>query len=224
MPTIDSLDRFLEGQFQAWSRQDVEHQNNRTGPVIAISREPGCGGKRIAQTIADALGLTLFDSNIIEQIATNAHVSEQVVATLDENVRTELDDWLSSLASGPGFSSEQYMQCLRSVLFTIATHGNAVILGRGANFLLPPEKKTLGLCLVAPLDVRVKNIAHELQLTPEDARKYIARKERERRVLVKQMSHADIADAANYHLVINTAMVAPETIVQIVKEIVRASR
>ena len=176
MPTIDSLDRFLEGQFQAWSRQDVEHQNNRTGPVIAISREPGCGGKRIAQTIADALGLTLFDSNIIEQIATNAHVSEQVVATLDENVRTELDDWLSSLASGPGFSSEQYMQCLRSVLFTIATHGNAVILGRGANFLLPPEKKTLGLCLVAPLDVRVKNIAHELQLTPEDARKYILRR------------------------------------------------
>ena len=76
MPTIDSLDRFLEGQFQAWSRQDVEHQNNRTGPVIAISREPGCGGKRIAQTIADALGLTLFDSNIIEQIATNAHFSK----------------------------------------------------------------------------------------------------------------------------------------------------
>ena len=216
----DPLGRFLEGQFQAWNRQEAGQKSDRRGPVIAISREPGCDGESIARMIAEALGLTLYDGTIIEQIAKDAHVSKQVVATLDEKVRSELEEWLVGLNGGAGFSTRQYLHCLRSTLFTVAAHGSAVIVGRGANFVLPPERKTLGLCLVAPLETRIKNIMQERKLSPEDARKYIDRKEQERRMLVREMGDADIADATNYHLVINTALVPPATIVRIVKEII----
>jgi cytidylate kinase len=222
MNTIDSVERFLEIQVQEWGRRGEKRKGNRAGPVITISREPGSNGDFIAQTLAKKFGLDLYDWKIVEEIAKDAHVSEQAVATLDEIVASELDDWLTGIGPGPGFSSSQYMQGLRKVLFTVATHGNAVIMGRGANFLLPPEKITLGLRLVAPLDARVKNIMRGLRLSQKGAIKHITDRERERRLWVKKYCRADINDAANYHAVINTALVATETILQIVKEILKA--
>ena len=222
MTTTDSLKEFLESQFQVWNLQDVAHKRGRTGPVISITREPGCGGEHIAKTIAQALGLMLYDGQLVEAIAKDAHVSARVVATLDEKVRSQLDDWLSSFSAG-SISADQYMQSLRSVLFTLAAHGNAVIVGRGANFVLPADRKTLGLCLVAPLELRVNNMMKELRLSSDGARQHIAYLERERRQWVKQIGFADIDDVTNYHLVINTALVPTETIVQIVKDFITES-
>jgi cytidylate kinase len=44
--------------------------------------------------------------------------------------------------------------------------------------------------------------------------------EKEHRQLVKKNFQADIRDSAHYHLVINTALVKPETIAGIVKEVI----
>ena len=219
MTTNDSLERFLKVQLQAWGRQNEAPHIIRAEPVIAITREPGCNGESIAQTLAEKFGLVLYDWRIVEEIARNTHMSEQVIATLDEKVRSKLNDWLADFPGGSGLSSDQYIRCLRSVLFAIATHGNAVILGRLANFLLPPEKKTLGLCLVAPLEVRVKNMMQKLNLSQDEARKHIDHTEQEHRLWVRKFGHADITDAAHYHMVINTAWVRPEIITQIVKAI-----
>jgi len=221
MTTSNSLERFLEVEFQAWGRRDDDQKRMPAGPVITISREPGCDGEHVAHVLAQELGLDLYDRELVEAIAKDAHVSEQVVATLDETVRSELDDWLSGCASVPALTSGKYLHALRRVLFAIAAHGNAVIIGRCANFLLPTERKTLGLCLVAPLEVRTNAVMRQLKGSSAEARTYIARVERERRQLVRKMSHADIDDVANYHLVINTAWVSTETIVRIVKQVLR---
>ena len=71
--------------------------------------------------------------------------------------------------------------------------------------------------LVAPLEWRVQNVMQDLQISAEDARKQIEQLEQERRQWVKQIGFADIDDASNYHLVINTARVSTETLVQLVK-------
>ncbi len=224
MDSIDLMNKFLNIQFQIWAsnKEKKKKENLRPGPVIAISREPGSNGEFITKTIANEFGLVLFDWKIVEEIAKDAHVSEQVVATLDEKFQSSLEDWLAGFSAGPVFSSFEYLQCLRKVLFTVATHGNAVILGRGANFLLPPEMRTLGLCFIAPLEARVRNIMQELRLSQENAAKHITQKEHEQRLWVKKHGFGDIHDPTHYHMVINTALVTPGAIVQIVKEIIGA--
>ena len=212
----------MEVQLQLWGRRNQEPKETGHGPVIAIAREPGSNDESIAKKLADELGLVLYDWKIVEEIAKDAHVSEQAVATMDENCQLDLEDWLAAFSPEPVFTSFQYLQSLRKVLFTIASHGNAVILGRGANLLLPPEMITLGLRFVAPLDLRVKNVMRELRLTQEKAAKHIAVTEREQRLWVKRHGFGDINDPAHYHMVINTVLVTPEIIVRIVKEIIRA--
>ena len=200
---------------------DDEKRRVQAGPVITITRAPGCGGERIARALAEGLGLTLYDGKLVEEIARDAHVSAQVVGTLDEKGRSQLDDWLSGFSGGAALSPDHYIRCLRSTLFAVAAHGSAVIVGRGANFVLPAKSKAFGLCLVAPLDVRVQDVMREFRLTQEAARRQIARTERDRRSLVRKLADADVADATHYHMVINTALVSLESILQIARAIIR---
>lgn len=216
MNPIDSLERFLEIQSAACRCRGEDWKSRPPGPVIAITREPGCDGEAIAQALAQKLGLVLYDWEIVEQIAKDAHVSEQVVATLNEKLRSELEEWMLDMTGGSSLSAHLYLQCLKKVLFTIAAHGHAVILGRGANFLLPPAKTTLGLCLVAPLAARVRHIMQTQHMSQEDAQAHIVKSERTQRLWVRKYGQADLTDATCYHLVINTARVSVDTLAQIV--------
>jgi cytidylate kinase len=84
------------------------------------------------------------------------------------------------------------MQHLMKVVGTIGKHGRAVVVGRGANFILPPEKR-FSVRIVAPQAWRINNVAKELQT------------ESDRRAFIRKYFNADIADPTNYDLVINTA-------------------
>jgi cytidylate kinase len=205
----------MESRIYEWNHRK-ENQQARPGPVVTISREPGCGGESVAERLATELELHLYGWEIVEQIAKDEHVSAQVVSTLDEKARSELEDWLV----GPGnLSSYAYLRDLKRIIFAIASHGSAVILGRGSNFYLPSEKR-IGLCLVAPLDVRIRNVMEERGFSEKRAREHIVKLETEHRQFVKKYFQTDIRDPAHYHLVINTSLVKPETIVEIVREII----
>jgi cytidylate kinase len=194
-----------DGDLQAWER-----------PVITISREPGCGGGLIAHLLAKELGFDLFGVEIVDLIAQNANLSREMVATLDEKAQTELEDWLAEGLSGEQFSSKKYFLNLRKVLFTIAIHGNAVILGRGASFLLHPEDR-LAVRLIAPLEVRVKKVMRKQGLSEEKSLKYLEEIRQQRRSFVKKHFNADIEDPANYDMVINTAFNKPKAIIKIIR-------
>ena len=216
--SIEALRRLMEARLYEW-RQSEKRRPPRPGRVVTISREPGCRGESIAGKVAGELGLHLYTWEIVEQIAKDEHVSVQMVSTLDEKARSELEDWLAEFEGTHNLSTDAYVADLKKIIFAIASHGSAIILGRGANFLLPPEKR-IGLYFVAPLEVRIGNVMEDCGLSEKRAREHIAKVEKEHRQLVKKHFQADIRDSAHYHLVINTALVKPETIAGIVKEVI----
>ncbi len=187
-------------------------------PVITISREPGCGAGSIARMLAQEFGLDVFGFELVDLMAHSMHLSSQLVATLDEKTQSWLEDSLSESLGEGHFCSKSYFQSLTRVLLTIAAHRNAVILGRGANFLLRPEGR-LTVRLIAPREVRVKKIMLELRLSEKQSREYIAVVEKQRGLFTRKYFHADIEDPANYDLVINVAAVKAKTIIEIVRAI-----
>jgi len=192
----------------------------RPKPVIAITREPGCGAETIAERLCSKLDLHLYDWELVAQIAKDEQVSTYLVSMLEKNPPTWFADYLAEFQPEYILASNRYITSLKKILLAIAVTGNAVIVGRGSNFFLPPEMK-IGLCLVAPLDLRIKNIMREFGLTEKAARKHILKVEEEQRKLVRKYLQAEIRDPKYYHLVINTALVKPDTIVQLVKTIIQ---
>jgi len=216
---LEELDRLLKARLEEWFLREKSEQS-RPKPVVAITREPGCGGESIAERLCSELGMHLYDWELVEQIAKDEQVSTQLVSSLEKNPPTGFADFLAELAPEYSLTSYKYIGSLKRILLAIAVTGNAVIVGRGSNFFLPPGKK-IGLCLVAPLEVRIKNIIKEFGLTEKEARKHIFKLEEEHRKLVRKYLQADIRDPAHYHLVINTALVKPDTIVQLVKTMIQ---
>lgn len=219
--TFEAYNRFLLSQIKAWNKNKIM-KKEKPRPVITISREAGCGGELIAKMLADKLGLAVYGREIVKQIAEDVHMTEQMVAALDEKSRSQLDEWIAMANYyKPELSSSAYLTGLKKVVFSIAAHGNAIILGRGGNFLLPPENK-LSLRLIAPLELRVKNIMATLKLTEKSAINHINKTENERQLFVKRYFNVDIKNPVLYNLVINTAAVKPKTILNIMKAMIFA--
>ena len=198
METNTSIETFIKEQIEKWKKQTQTHI-----PVITISSEPGSGGRVIARGLATRLNIDLFDRNIVKEIAESAHISGAVIETMEKDRLSGIKDFISSLVNDRYLWPGVYLDHLMKVVAAIASHGNAIIVGRGANFLIPPEDR-LSIRVIAPLDSRVNNVAKEFGVTREEAKRRVINRENRRSAFIRQSFNADVADPRNYDLVVNT--------------------
>jgi len=210
----------VEAQFYQWTMTQRAEKPHHSGdvavmrvkrPVIAITREPGCHGGSIANTIAKELGFDVFGIELVDLIAKNADLSRQMVDTLDEKTQTMLNKMFNG-----AIYQETYLENLKKVILSIAAHGNAIILGRGASFILP-QKERLSIRIVAPLEFRIKNTIERKNLSEQQSREYIEKLTQQRRQFIKSNFHMNIDDPANYDMAINSACVDDKTIIELIK-------
>jgi len=172
-------------------------------PVVTISREPGSGGRIVAQKLAERLGFVVFHQEVLHEMAKEAKISERVLQSLDERGLSILEDWIASLVDSRHLWPDEYLHHLMHVIGTIGKLGQAVVVGRGANFILPAERR-FRVRIIAPRKLRVHHVAREFGLTEKDAERRIIKTESDRQAFVRKYFYADIADPTNYDLVVNT--------------------
>ncbi len=197
-----SLSAIIEEQARKWELNQKKKFNQTIRPVIAFSRLPGSGGWFLAQRVANDLKMDYWDRQIIEEVAKSAKVSKRMVKALDEQDRSMLDDWIDSLGERNVWAYE-FMEHLTKVISAIGAHGNAVIVGRGASYILPPEA-CLRVGVTAPLEVRVNNVATFFKVSKEEARRRILTVESERIAFMKKYFNIDVLDPNHYDIVINS--------------------
>jgi cytidylate kinase len=136
-------------------------------------------------------------------MAESARVSVQFVETLDEKGVSVLEEWISSLVDKRHLWPDRYLQHLMKIIGTIGRHGQAVIIGRGSNFVLPPDKR-LSIRVIEPMEERIQNLSKELGITIEEAKQKVIKTESDRKAFIKKYFNADITDIFHYDLIINT--------------------
>lgn len=193
-----SIETFISEQIEKWKTQSGAHL-----PVITISSEPGSGGRVIARGLADKYHIDLFDRDIIKEIAGRAHISDAVIETMEKARLSGVKDFIASLVNDRYLWPGVYLDHLMKVVAAIASHGNAIIVGRGANFLIPAENR-LSIRVIAPTKTRVENVAEKHGVTREEAKRRVINRENRRAAFIRQSFNADVANPMNYDLVINT--------------------
>ncbi|CAB1058932.1 hypothetical protein D1BOALGB6SA_3690 [Olavius sp. associated proteobacterium Delta 1] len=213
---MKSIPQIVEEQVHRWQIQHKEKPEEKAiVPVVTISREPGSGGRIVAQNLAARLGFEVFHQEVLHEMAKRAEVSEQLLATLDERGLSILEDWISSLVHDRHLWPDQYLQHLLNVIGTLGKHGRAVVVGRGANFVLPPEQR-FRVRITAPQRRRFKNVAREFKLSPDEAKRRVIKTESNRKAFIRKYFNADIADPTNYDLVINTETLTVDNAVDVI--------
>lgn len=205
-----SIERIVEEQIKNWQLSQAERRKKKVpAPVITISREPGSGGRLLAQEIAREHALDLFHQEVLHKMAASAKVNATLLETLDERALNTLENWIASLVHERHLWPDQYLQHLMKVIGIIGKHGGAVVVGRGANYILPPENR-FRVRVVAPLEVRIDHVARNFDVSRDEARKRVIRTESDRRAFIRKYFNADISEPTQYDLVINTENISIE--------------
>ena len=150
---------------------------------------------------------------MIEGIAKSAKIRASVIETLEKERLSGIEDFISSLVKEQYIYPGIYMQHLLKVVSTIGKHGCAVIVGRGANFILPPDER-FSVRIIAPLEKRIQNVAKLHNVPLEKAKKRIIIRESRRRAFVRQSFNANISDPMHYDLTVNMGRIGIESAVE----------
>ena len=190
--------------------------------VITISRQFGAGGITLGKKIAESLGYTFADSDILQRVAKEANVSTHWVESFEKEAGSKLSRMISSmvskrwldrvLADERGYLDEQiYLDYLVLIIAQFADEGDVVILGRGSQYILNDHPDAVHILLVNEFDNRVKFMMDSYDMSRKKAERTVVNEDRRRVSLYKRLGKSDYENPQLYHLVLNMGRLDLET-------------
>lgn len=198
--------QMIEDQISFWNRQFSPGKSKTLSgnkyPIITISREFGAPGEVLGSLLSEMLGFKVWDKDLLKVISERLGSSQEYIKSLDETRRGMLEDTIF------GFMHQRetnlhYLLYLVKAVRALERYGNNIIVGRGANYICQ-SPTSLHLRLVSPLKTRIENYARDEKITKEKATALVTKKDEERARFIKLNFNRDLANAADYDLIMNT--------------------
>ncbi len=208
--------------------------------ILTVSRQLGSDGESIARAAAARLGLAVVDRDTIRASALQAGIPADLLKRLmyvgPRNVADEIIQPLGSVtpevavtaAGNPllgvyappvsmdAISLQDAAKVIGGIIKSIAARGNVMIIGQGGQALLQDQPGVCHLLFVAPVELRVANLARWHNLTPREARRRVRGADESRTDYLARYHGVRWLDPLLYHLVINTGLVAQADAVELV--------
>lgn len=202
--------------------------------VINLGRQLGSGGKEIGEKLAQALGFSFYDKELIKLAASESGLCKELFEKADEH--TSSGFWSSLFASGIpllGESASPYMNCLNNdslfqiqsqVIRQLAEEKSCIFVGRCADYILRDHPHTINLFISAPMAYRVERVIDYTGLTPDKAEELIEKVDKQRAAYYNYYSYKQWGAAESYHLCIDSSLLGIEGTVAYLLEFIQKIR
>lgn len=209
--------QLVEKQMARWQMQrqmaDLQRRPGRCldngvayGPCLLISRERGSGGGAIGCLVGERLGWHLFNKSILDEIAQLPDVQKQLLDTVEEETQARWEEAFHHAPKPGDDGYEKHMDGLRRLVLTLGHQGGVIIVGRGAQHILPTAC-ALRVRVVAPTAIRIQRLVENEKMSTADAEAEVHASDCARIAFVKHSFDRDHAMPHEYDLVINTERV-----------------
>lgn len=177
--------------------------------IISISREHGTNGKEIGKLVAKELNIPFYDKEEIKDYALKNNI-------INSNYSNEelYEHFLSLDASKEAIINQS------KVIKNIANSGNAVIIGRAADYILKENKNLIKIFIYAPMDYKIKNIMKNYGDNEKQAKSHILNSNKLRSNYYSVISNKTWGDKNNYDLCIDSK-IGNENVVKIICDYVK---
>lgn len=201
--------------------------------IVAISRQFGSGGAWVGRAVAQQLGFQYADREILAAAARQLQVQADDLEPMEERTSSIWERIGTLFALGapdtpfipptlPSVTESQLFEVERQIVKSIAAHGHAVIVGRGAAHTLGDDVDVLRVFLHAPFPDRVTLAMAEYGFTNRaEAETIVRESDAARANFVKTLTRKSWCDATLYDVALDTTVVGLERCVDILVEIVR---
>ena len=110
-------------------------------------------------------------------------------------------------------TDKEFIDATTTVVKDLCRAGDVVIIGRGANVILADTPGVLHVGLIAPLEVRAKNLMRWEGIGQEDAEVYVEELERANVMYFRKFFQVHPNEPGLYHTILNMSKLQPETAV-----------
>jgi cytidylate kinase len=212
-------------------------------PVITISRQFGAAGVPVGRALADRLRAEFLDRAIVAQVALRSGIPENELESYDERLPGLWQRIASALATSspevsmpaipyehmPSMSThDRLVQITRTVIEEAAERGNAVIVGRGAAFILRGRPNVLNVQLHASLPARIRYLLTRVEEIPPDTRpderslEELCRSiDNARAEYIRRLYGVDWLESIHYDLSIDTGRLGVNRTVELIESVAR---
>jgi len=196
--------------------------------LITISRQYGAGGSEVARLVAERLGWTVVDNEIVDRVARRAGLTPEIVAEQDERV----PGFVERLARALAASSQEFavpemgiavravepslVRLTEMVVKEIAAEGRAVLVGRAAPAVLGRESGVLHVKLVAAREFRITTVMQSEGLDRRATERLMDETDAQRSRYHREHYGRDWDDPTHYHMILNTGLLGMDGAAEIV--------
>lgn len=186
--------------------------------VITISRQFGAGGITVGTMVAQKLGYSLYDHEIIQMVAKKAKVSTNWVAEMERETGGALQKFIMQIVpkglvdrvldEERGYIDEViYVDMLHSIMRKIAEEDDAVVIGRGGQYILKDYANAYHILLVADKAERIRFMEEKYDMMPRQARRRVDLEDKRRINFYSKFGKEDYEQPIHYDLIVNTSRV-----------------
>jgi cytidylate kinase len=180
---------------------------------ITFSRELGANGTEIARQVSDKLGYKFHDTDAIEAMAQELGFLVDVREADEKSPSFFKRLW----SHQPTFALDR----LSSVIYELATKGDAVFVGRGSALLLKTFNCALRVRVHASVEKRIQNLVNR-GYPKESARLAIERSDHERSAFMQFAFGVDWSASKLYDLVLNMDKLSVDLVVNMILSVARS--
>ena len=199
--------------------------------VITISRQFGAGGLTLGKRVAEKFGYTFADTEIIKMVAEMANVSTNFVETIEKEAGGKFSKFISKTVSKPlvgrilkderGYIDEEiYLDYLVLIIAQMGDDGNAVILGRGSQYILNDLPEAYHILLIDKFENRVRFMQKNYDLSQGRATQVVKNEDKRRMNLYRKLGKSDYDNPDLYHLVLNMARINQDKALELIADLV----
>lgn len=173
---------------------------SQKGVIVTIAREHGSCGKRIAQLVADRMGVACYYKEMTALAAQQIGLDRSFVSNINENAPELLRSlYLSTNVVQKAIIAQE------QIIRKIADSGSCVLVGRAADYVLSDYPDVVHIFIHAPKEYRVKKVMEMYGDTEEAGWKSIARSDAARASYYNSISGGEWGDPHGYHLCIDSS-------------------
>ncbi|MCK5883087.1 MAG: cytidylate kinase-like family protein [Bacteriovoracaceae bacterium] len=201
LPSADKrLSKWLEIQDRVAAKDNTERK------TITISRKYGCQGYPVANRLKDILDKetgeewTIFDRELLDLISAKEHISRKL---LEESANQEATHNFLSSFFPQSMEQEDYYHLIAKYIFEISRKGNAIIVGRGAEFLTQDLKNCYRFRIDASQEFRIENMAQTENIDLNEAEKLVKENENTKEEFIQKHFSRKVGMLDDYHAIYN---------------------
>ena len=194
--------------------------------IYTIGREFGSGGREVGEKLAAKLGIKLYDKELLQQAAKDSGFCEEIFENHDEKpTNSFLYSLVMDTYSVSGYSAAPFLDMpLNHKVFLaqfetikkIAEKESCVFVGRCADYALSDNPDCINIFIHADLDVRIKNVSRNLNITENKARDIINKTDKQRASYYNYYTSKKWGDSKSYNLSLDAGKLGTDNCVEMI--------